>query len=485
MAFGSPTYFLLLAVTVLALYFSSAALRRWVLLGASLAFFCLWSVPLLIVPLWCALSGFFFGRALGRTGGSGNRLLAVSVVTTLLPLLGFKYLWALALAFPSGLLHESTMFQTIILPLGISFYTFQVVGYLVDVARHEQEACDKFSQFLVYVMFFPNLVAGPIERASNLLDQFERPRHRLDPSIVRSAVWLIGIGLFKKRALADSLAPIVDSVFHDPFAYSGGEVVLTIVLARYQFFCDFSGYTDIARGSARLLGVELSENFRRPFLAASIGDFWRRWHISLTSWMREYLYYPLVAVMAGRMWWLGRFGIYLPVLATFLVLGVWHGPTANYAIYGLLQGIMIAFFDSTRDIRDRALGAVGIASRPRLRHVLAVGFTFTVCVCPPIVFFWLTDLGAALDVFRAVAHTGGEWLSIATLAVSAEGRLLHLVLALVVLQSLQIVQEKRDAWGWLERQPWYVRGAIYWATLAAFMFLVAGGEAQPFKYGRF
>jgi alginate O-acetyltransferase complex protein AlgI len=201
--------------------------------------------------------------------------------------------------------------------------------------------------------------------------------------------------------------------------------------------------------------------------------------------MREYLYYPLVAVMSGRMWRLGRFGIYLPVLTTFLFLGFWHGPSANFAIYGLLQGVMIALFDSTRDIRQRALSTVGVAGRPRLRHVLGVGFTFTVCVCPPIVFFWLTDVGAALDVFRAAMHTGGDWLSIATLAVSAERKFPFLVLGLVILQLLQIIQEKRDVWGWFERQHWTVRWACYWVLLASFIFLAASGDSQPFKYGRF
>ncbi|MDP7090937.1 MAG: MBOAT family O-acyltransferase, partial [Dehalococcoidia bacterium] len=221
----------------------------------------------------------------------------------------------------------------IILPVGISFYTFQSLGYVIDVYTKRTHARRNFVDTALFISFFPQLVAGPIERASNLLPQFER-RRTFDADRTVSGISLLSWGLFKKLVIADNVGMIVDNIFSTTDL--GAAMLWVGVLAfGVQILADFSGYTDIARGSARLLGIELSLNFRHPWLAASPTDFWRRWHITLSTWLRDYVYIPLGGNRRGR------YSTTINVVITFILGGLWHGAAWNFVLWGLLHAVLI------------------------------------------------------------------------------------------------------------------------------------------------
>ncbi len=231
-------------------------------------------------------------------------------------------------------LNAQPVHYDILLPVGISFYTFQSVAYTFDVYRRTIPAERNFVTFALYVSFFPQLVAGPIERAGHLLPQL-RAKHPFDYARTVSGLELMLVGFCKKLLIADRLAPLVDNVYRNPDACSSSTLLLATYFFAYQIYCDFSGYSDIARGSARILGVELMLNFDRPYSSTSVTEFWRRWHISLSTWFRDYVYVPLGGNRSGRL------RHYRNLLFVFLLSGLWHGANWTFVIWGALHGTMV------------------------------------------------------------------------------------------------------------------------------------------------
>ena len=222
----------------------------------------------------------------------------------------------------------------IVLPVGISFYTFQSLSYTIDVYRRRVVPTSRFWDFALFVAYFPPMVAGPIERGRHLLPQLTRPRRiRLGQSM--DGIVLILLGLFKKVAIADGVAPAVDAVFNSSGAVSQSDVALAVILFAIQIFCDFSGYSDIARGVSKLLGIELILNFNLPYFSKNPSEFWRRWHISLSSWLRDYLYIPLGGNKQGGA------RTYFNLFVTMLLGGLWHGAAWNYVLWGAYQGALL------------------------------------------------------------------------------------------------------------------------------------------------
>jgi D-alanyl-lipoteichoic acid acyltransferase DltB (MBOAT superfamily) len=222
----------------------------------------------------------------------------------------------------------------IVLPVGISFYTFQTMSYTIDVYRREMPPAKRFLDFALFVAFFPQLVAGPIERARALLPQMENPRH-LDRKTFGKGVWLIFFGLWKKILVADNLARYVDHVFETSASVDAGAAYLGVIAFAFQIYCDFSGYSDIARGVSRIMGFELMRNFDLPYFARNPTDFWKRWHISLSSWLRDYLYIPLGGNRASK------WKIYRNLMLTMLLGGLWHGAAWNFIWWGLFHGLIL------------------------------------------------------------------------------------------------------------------------------------------------
>jgi alginate O-acetyltransferase complex protein AlgI len=228
------------------------------------------------------------------------------------------------------------IFISVILPVGISFYTFQSLSYTFDVYARKLPAQRNFFRYALYVAFFPQLEAGPIERATRLIPQLQTDKIA-DPDRFRSGLWLIGYGLFKKMCISDQISPGVQIIYAHPQNYSGSYLLIASVLFAIQIYCDFSGYSDIAIGSARMLGFDLMINFRQPYFSRSLTEFWRRWHISLSSWFRDYVYFPLGGNKGSLATSLRN------VLVVFILSGVWHGAAWTFIIWGALHGIVLCF----------------------------------------------------------------------------------------------------------------------------------------------
>ena len=320
---------------------------RWLpvqnaLLVVASAVFYGWAKPWFLLLMYgTAVVDFAVAQAIERWPASRWRFVALSVTLNLLLLGYFKYTDFFAenavAALRAAGLEASWRGLGVALPVGISFYTFQSIGYIVDVARGEVRAVRSLRDYVLYVSFFPQLVAGPINRANALLPQLRRPRV-VTAEGVRSGLSLAAWGAVKKLVIADSVAPYVDKVFvlDDP---AGPLIWAATAGFMLQIFADFSGYTDTARGVARILGFELAENFREPFLARTTVEFWQRWHLSLSTWLRDYLLGPLVGdAGAGRL----RFAV--ATVATFVVVGFWHGASWNFVLFGLYQGLWVVAY---------------------------------------------------------------------------------------------------------------------------------------------
>jgi D-alanyl-lipoteichoic acid acyltransferase DltB (MBOAT superfamily) len=342
MLFNSATFLQFFAAFLLLYYLCrrSLAWRNRLIVGASYWFYGWWDYRFLALLLVSSLVDFGAGRALEHATAPGRRrlLLGLSIATNLSLLGFFKYYNFFVDSLRAALegIGWSADWRTldVVLPIGISFYTFQSMSYTFDVYRGELKPTRRLVDFLAYVAFFPQLVAGPIERARHLLPQFESTL-RIPRSMLEEGLWLVLWGLFKKVVLADNLAPLVDLVYGDP-AVRGPIVALATLAFGFQIYCDFSGYSDIARGLARWLGFDLRVNFYLPYAATSLREFWRRWHISLSTWLRDYLYIPLGGSRRGRP------RTYLNLLLTMLLGGLWHGAAWHFVLWGAWHGAGLA-----------------------------------------------------------------------------------------------------------------------------------------------
>jgi len=286
-----------------------------------------------------------------------------------------------------------------LLPIGISFYTFQTISYNLDVYYGVRQPERHLGKYAVFVSFFPQLVAGPIERSTDLLPQFHIPVkfNWLNIEIgIRYIIW----GLFKKMVIADRLLVYVDKAYNDPYNADGASVFFATVLFAFQLYCDFSAYSDIARGSAKLLGIELSENFNHPFKSKNITDFWRRWHITLSTWLRDYLYTPIV--FNKKKW--GKKAVLYAITVTFILCGLWHGPKFTYVIFGILQAGALIYELLTADFRKKLRNSMNTAIYDRLSiffTLLFVLFSF--------IFFRANDTSEAIEIVKSLFQFGMGW----------------------------------------------------------------------------
>ena len=368
MAFNSFGFFGFLAVVLAGYYplnrYAPVRWRNLWLLGASYVFYGAWDWRFLGLIAGSTLLDYLIAR---RVRGS-KPLLMLSVVANLGVLGLFKYFDFFAARFAdlTGLGGPVTL--GLVLPVGISFYTFQTLAYTIDCYRGDIEPERDLAKVALYVAFFPQLVAGPIERAGRLLPQFAA-RQRITPAAVQAGLWLIVWGLFKKVAVADRMGLIADRVFADPDAFPLIERVGAAVAFMVQIYADFSGYTDIARGVAGLMGFALMLNFRLPYLARTPSDFWRRWHVSLSTWLRDYLYIPLGGNRHGT----ARTQVNLMVV--MLLGGLWHGAGLNFVAWGLWHGLLLVAYRPVEPWLWRR-GRLGAAAQWAVMSVLVlIGWT--------------------------------------------------------------------------------------------------------------
>jgi alginate O-acetyltransferase complex protein AlgI len=311
------------------------------LLAASFAFYMSWSIPFGFLLLATSLIDYFVGVGLDRIQEPRGRknLLVVSIVANLGVLAFFKYTNFILANVSSGLaffgVHTPPWQYDIVLPAGISFFTFQSMTYTIETYRRNVKACHTPSDFLLFVSFFPQLLAGPINRAKDLLPQFGH-RVRAHAAEFESGLLQFGIGALKKLVISDQIAGQVDLIFSTPGKFDGFTLLQGALGYAIQIYCDFSGYSDMAIGSARMMGFKFMENFQMPYSSTSITEFWRRWHISLSSWFRDYLYIPLGGNRKGEV------RTYVNLLITMLLCGLWHGASWNFVLWGFLHGVALS-----------------------------------------------------------------------------------------------------------------------------------------------
>ena len=330
-----------------------------------------------------------------------KRWLVISVITNLGILFYFKYANFL-IDSVAALLHVQTVPLDVVLPVGISFFTFKTMSYTIDVYRGRLTACRSLWRYAMFVSFFPELVAGPIVRASIFLPQMERPI-RLEWHRFASGLRIIFVGVTKKLLIADRLSSYVDVVFANPAPYSPSAVAAAVIAYAIQIYCDFSGYSDMAVGIARIIGFDLPMNFDMPYLSRSITEFWRRWHITLSQWLRDYLYIPLGGNRKGRL------RTYVNLIITMLLGGLWHGASWTFVVWGLLHGIGLAGHKLWMEFRVRRGWSASTGLLPSIAGWIATNAF--VCVCW--VFFRSQDFATAWVILRklgGLAPGGVQWL---------------------------------------------------------------------------
>ncbi|MCC6694636.1 MAG: MBOAT family protein [Candidatus Hydrogenedentes bacterium] len=437
---------------VLIVCFSLPWRWQWVfLLAASYAFYMAWKPAYIILILISTAIDYWAGLALGATRDPRRRklLLILSMSSNLGLLFTYKYLdfflrsagWVCDLAH----LPVDIPVLNLLLPVGISFYSFQSMSYTIDVFLERQKPERNFGRFALYVTFFPQLVAGPIERSGSLLPQL-RQHFTFDSALMYSGLRLILWGLFKKMVIADRLAIIVNRVYETPFYFEGPILIIATVCFAFQIYCDFSGYSDIAIGAARTLNVDLMRNFNRPYTARSIQEFWSRWHISLSTWFRDYVYIPLGGNRTGRT----RQSV--NILAVFGLSGLWHGANWTFVIWGLLHAAYYLAQQWTARPRKWFYEKTGLARLPRVRAALEIAVTFTL-VNVGWVFFRAASMKEAVYICLASfqgwdAFLGpGGWLALEARLRIYPDNLLTICWPLAVL----LIGE------WASEKPWFDR----------------------------
>ena len=498
MLFNSVDFLIFFPIVALVYFLIPQRVRYLWLLGASYYFYMSWNprYAFLILAVTAVTwgSGLFLSAAARRTGAkrTGKWCLAGCMAVNLGLLFLFKYYFFAASSIEKifSLFHVSLRMPALdlLLPVGISFYTFQALGYVLDVWRGEAPAEKNFLRYALFVSFFPQLVAGPIERSGNFMRQLREP-HAFDAERVKDGLLLMGWGFFQKLVIADRIAILVTDVYDHFPNYSGAQIALATILFAFQIYCDFGGYSDIAVGAARVMGFTLTKNFKSPYYAVTVSEFWRNWHISLTTWFRDYIYIPLGGSRCGRL------KKYRNILLTFAVSGLWHGARWNFVIWGGLNGLYQVAGDMTRSLRT------GLLKRLRIRtdcgsYRLLQGLVTFLLVDFAWLFFRAEGFGIALQMLRHGAANPGfdslfsrdTWFGINTMALSEKSFHVMLV-SLVLLMCVDWLKRRGvDLKAVLARQNIWFRWLVYYGLIFAILIFGIYGpayDASAFIYFQF
>jgi len=462
MSFISLNFVTLFVCTFLLYYTLPLKYRKAILLLSSCIFIGYYHIAFLIIALLISLATFFLGKWVGQSKHEKD--------TKRIYISGLCFLITGWLAFRYANLLPGVHW---LFPLGISFYTFQALSYLTEIYWKEEEPEENLADFMIYMLFFMKFLSGPIERARDMLPQLKSGKPVAYPSIVYG-MKLIVVGLIKKLILADYISPYIDGIFNSIHTASGIQLLMACLLYPVELYGDFSGYTDIALGGACMLGFKLSPNFNRPFIAQTTAEFWRRWHMSLSFWVRDYLYLPLSSGM--RRW--GQWGVFLSLSLTFAGLGAWHGAGWNYIIYGLIQGLIIFYEMKTAMIRNKIKNWIGnplFTTLSILRTYLLFAFS--------LIFFRLESVSDALYYIRNISFsTHANWKEV-SIGIPDHNCIVA-GSALVLILVYEYFMSKRDLLEALEKQPMLVRWGIYY--LLAIMFFTLGQfNSDSFIYLQF
>jgi alginate O-acetyltransferase complex protein AlgI len=415
MLFNSFEFAIFLATFLLLFFSTPQRAKPALILIASYIFYAGWRPSFLILLIFTTLVDYCAGLVIDSSRSAILRKVTLAASLTInFGMLGtFKYFDFLLSNIIGGSgfvgVELPPLALHLILPVGISFYTFQSVGYTLDVYNRRFPAERNLLYYAIYVAFFPQLVAGPIERASHMIAQYKELRPT-SPERIATGLWLVGWGLFKKMAIADIAAPFVNGVFADPTSFNGSYTFAATVLFALQIYCDFSGYSDIAIGIARIIGIDLMINFRQPYFARSLTEFWRRWHISLSTWFRDYLYVPLGGNRTTRLLWVRN------TVLVFCASGLWHGANWTFLLWGLWHGLALVLEDLLRRTRQVPMrAALGAAPTPVTATRVSeggvagatLGFAYTVViVLVGWVLFRARSFHDAVYILKSWTHPG-------------------------------------------------------------------------------
>jgi len=481
-------HFLIFFPVVTALYFIIPHRWRWAWLLAASCYFYMAFIPVYILILFFTIAvDYVSGIAIESAAGRRRKLyLGCSLAANVGVLALFKYFNFLnanfAAAFHSMGWQYPVHDLSLLLPIGLSFHTFQSMSYTIEVYRGRHRAERHPGILALYVLFYPQLVAGPIERPQNLLDQF-RTEHFFDYRRVADGLKLMAWGFFKKLVIADRLAAVVDRVYGDPSACDGIALLVGTFCFTYQIYCDFSGYSDIAIGAAQVMGFRLMNNFAQPYFSGSIPEFWRRWHISLSTWFRDYLYITMGGNRVSRLRWA------VNIMVVFMVSGMWHGANWTFFVWGAIHGLCLMLTPLVGGAFGRLERFAGMDRFPWFGRCIRVAVTFMV-VSFAWIFFRADTLVDAfyivIEIARSLASIGADSLDVLRNSVSnlKLGAALPALAALPVLEVLQFMQRRGSVRQWIGEQPAWMRWSAYVALVCVIMFLGQFGE-QQFIYFQF
>ena len=364
---------------------------------------------------------------------------------------------------------------SILLPIGLSFHTFQAMSYTIEVYRGNQKAEKNFGIYSLYVMFYPQLVAGPIERPQNILHQFYE-KHKFSYDNVTDGLKLMTWGFFKKIVISDRLSGLVNQAYGDPHRYQGFPLILSTIFFAFQIYCDFSGYSDIAIGAAKVMGFDLMRNFNKPYSAKSIVEFWQRWHISLSTWFRDYLYIPL----GGSRVKMSR--RYLNLLITFLISGLWHGASWTYIIWGGLNGVYQIFDISTKKARAKIESL--IPSPLKTSYLGLCQLITFILICTTWVFFRAKSVQ---DGWYILSHLFSFSRSSTSLYLSAKNilEIIFAIFALFILFGVEHLQKNRSLTDFINMKRPVIRWAFYYGLVLIIFLLGVFEGNQQFIYFQF
>ena len=489
MLFNSIQFLIFFPVVTL-LYFLSPHKYRWLLLlGASCYFYMSFIPAYILILLITIIIDYFAGIYIEKSEGRNKiKYLILSVVSLCMVLFIFKYFnfFNQNFASLSKIFYINYPIEDIglILPIGLSFHTFQSLSYVVEVYKGRIKAERNFGIYSLYVMFYPQLVAGPIERPQNLLHQFYE-EHKFDYKRITDGLKLMTWGMFKKVVIADRLAVFVNQVYDNPYNYKGISLVIATVFFAFQIYCDFSGYTDIARGAANVMGFNLMRNFNRPYFSKSIHEFWKRWHISLSTWFRDYLYIPLGGNRVAIPRW------YFNLFITFVISGLWHGANWTFIIWGALHGSYLISGMLTGNFRKKVIEFSGLGRFPTIHKYIQMVFTFSL-VCFAWIFFRAADLNSALyivtNIFSGIGNVSLMFTPDRSHLLYLDKNLFDFSIAIALIISLkliELIQRKGSFIGMLNKRSVVLRWFLYYILIIIILLFGQFDITQQFIYFQF
>lgn len=496
MLFNSKDFLIFFPIVVIVYQLIPSKVKYLWLLGASYYFYMCWNAKYVVLLLTTTVITYLSSLLLekvkkrGESGSSALKkgIVAFCILANIGILFYFKYInfFTSLLSRGFSFLHIELNIPVfdVLLPVGISFYTFQAIGYVLDVYRDEIYAEHNFFRYALFVSFFPQLVAGPIERSKNLLKQLADCKKITFENLRLGTIYMLW-GYFLKIVLADRVAVFVDNVYGNYTDYPGVYLILATMLFAVQIYCDFSGYSVIAIGAAKILGIDLMKNFDAPYLATSVKDFWRRWHISLTSWFRDYLYIPLGGSRKGT------FRRYLNIMIVFLTSGLWHGASLSFVAWGGLNGAYQVIGELLMPVRKK-IGRLLFPHPDSFPTKLLKWIGTFLCVDFSWIFFRAPSLSVALRMIKSMAGVHNVWIlfdgSLFSLGLGQNSFYLML-LSIVLLFIVDLCNRKGIliSQALIRQDGWFQIAFIVISALAIVLFGVWGGsfDAKNFIYFQF